>query len=75
MIMTYDPDVDVTLSRKIVKLSTGIPASDGGGVKLTRIIGAPGLEQVDPFLLFDVFPLRQSRGLHRRFSTSSASRL
>lgn len=43
------------LNRNVVSLSKGMPASDGGGVKLTRIIGAPGLEQLDPFLLFDVF--------------------
>lgn len=42
-------------NRKIIKQSKGTPASDGGGVKLTRIIGAPELEQLDPFLLFDVF--------------------
>jgi hypothetical protein len=35
-----------------------VPASDGGGVILTRIIGARGLEQLDPFLLFDVFRSR-----------------
>jgi redox-sensitive bicupin YhaK (pirin superfamily) len=42
-------------TRGVVKLSGGTPASDGAGVKLTRFIGIPGLEQLDPFLLFDVF--------------------
>lgn len=47
--------VDVKNNSRVIKQSTGIPASDGGGVKLTRIIGEPRLEQFDPFLLFDVF--------------------
>lgn len=45
----------VKQNRKVIKQSKGIPASDGGGVRLTRIIGEPELEQLDPFLLFDVF--------------------
>lgn len=32
-----------------------MPASDGAGVNMTRIIGTPELDHVDPFLLFDVF--------------------
>jgi redox-sensitive bicupin YhaK (pirin superfamily) len=40
-----------TLSRVI----PGMPASDGAGVRLSRLIGQPGLDQVDPFLLFDEF--------------------
>lgn len=47
--MTRNPN------RNVIRQSKGMPASDGGGVRLTRIIGAPGLEQFDPFLLFDVF--------------------
>lgn len=42
-------------NRKVVSLSDGISASDGGGVRLRRMIGRPGFEQLDPFLLFDVF--------------------
>jgi redox-sensitive bicupin YhaK (pirin superfamily) len=34
---------------------TGVPAMDGAGVKLTRIIGTTELNMFDPFLLFDVF--------------------
>jgi redox-sensitive bicupin YhaK (pirin superfamily) len=33
----------------------GMPASDGAGVKLTRVIGQPGLPDLDPFLLLDEF--------------------
>ncbi|RUO80575.1 hypothetical protein CWI84_05820 [Idiomarina tyrosinivorans] len=33
----------------------GIPAQDGAGVKLTRIINQPGLSYQDPFLMLDEF--------------------
>ena len=33
----------------------GRPASDGAGVKLTRVIGSPELDALDPFLLLDEF--------------------
>ena len=39
--------------RPIAKVVRGMPANDGAGVKLTRIIGAPGLAELDPFLLLD----------------------
>jgi len=42
-------------SRKLVYETKGTPASDGDGVKLTRIIGSPDLNMLDPFLLLDVF--------------------
>jgi hypothetical protein len=32
-----------------------MPASDGAGVKLTRVIGQPALPMLDPFLLLDAF--------------------
>ena len=31
----------------------GIPATDGAGVKLTRLLGTPELDQIDPFLMLD----------------------
>ena len=31
----------------------GVPATDGAGVKLTRMIGTPQLDMVDPFLMLD----------------------
>ncbi len=36
-------------------LTPGIPTSDGAGVRLTRIIGSPDLNMLDPFLLLDCF--------------------
>ncbi len=41
--------------RQIVGTSAGMPASDGDGVSLTRIVGTPQLDMVDPFLLLDAF--------------------
>ncbi len=41
--------------RSVLKVFTGQPTSDGAGVRLTRIIGTPALEQLDPFLLLDEF--------------------
>ena len=41
--------------RKIEKIIKGIQTSDGAGVNLTRIIGSPELNILDPFLLFDEF--------------------
>jgi hypothetical protein len=41
--------------RDLVGTTPGIPASDGAGVKLTRIIGSPQLDMVDPLLLLDCF--------------------
>lgn len=41
--------------RHVRRLSTGIPTSDGAGVKLTRLIGTPQQPPVDPFLMLDAF--------------------
>ncbi|MGY0635113.1 pirin family protein [Luteimonas sp. A478] len=40
---------------RIASKLRGIPASDGAGVKLTRVIGSPQLQDLDPFLLLDEF--------------------
>jgi quercetin 2,3-dioxygenase len=42
-------------ARRLVKTLAGMPASDGAGVKLNRIIGQPALPDLDPFLLLDEF--------------------
>src|SRR5690554_3926726 len=42
-------------ARPLVKKLRGVAASDGAGVKLTRVIGTPQLEALDPFLLLDEF--------------------
>ncbi len=41
--------------RHVLRLSTGLPTSDGAGVKLTRLIGTPQQPPVDPFLMLDAF--------------------
>ena len=45
----------MTSKRKVIQTVMGIPATDGAGVKLTRIIGSPELNMADPFLLLDFF--------------------
>jgi quercetin 2,3-dioxygenase len=42
-------------TRAVVQTVRGMPASDGAGVKLTRVIGQPKLPELDPFLLLDEF--------------------
>jgi quercetin 2,3-dioxygenase len=44
-----------TRTRRLVKTLAGMPASDGAGVKLNRIIGQHALPDLDPFLLLDEF--------------------
>src|SRR5579885_2208479 len=41
--------------RKVARLARGMPASDGAGVKLNRVIGTPDLPDLDPFLMLDEF--------------------
>jgi len=41
--------------RAAIRVFDALPASDGAGVKLNRVIGTPGLPDLDPFLLFDEF--------------------
>ncbi|MBT1451995.1 pirin family protein [Glaciecola sp. XM2] len=40
---------------RILTKATGMPASDGAGVKLSRVLGQPGLKRLDPFLMLDEF--------------------
>ena len=50
------PFKQTNLASRELQLSTlGMPASDGDGVRITRIIGTPQLNMIDPFLLLDVF--------------------
>jgi len=42
-------------TRNITDLIEGIQTQDGAGVNLTRIIGSPELNMLDPFLLLDEF--------------------
>ena len=41
--------------RRVVAAIRGRAASDGAGVKLTRVIGQPALPDLDPFLMLDEF--------------------
>jgi redox-sensitive bicupin YhaK (pirin superfamily) len=40
---------------RILRKLRGVAASDGAGVRLTRVIGGPQLDMLDPFLLLDEF--------------------
>src|SRR4051812_12456687 len=52
--MNAEPIV-TNMPRAVVQTLRGQPASDGAGVKLTRVIGQPRLPDLDPFLLLDEF--------------------
>ncbi|MFC7301439.1 pirin family protein [Cognatiluteimonas weifangensis] len=39
----------------VARIVRGVPTSDGAGVKLTRVIGSPQLDMLDPFLMLDEF--------------------
>jgi len=45
----------LSTARNIARIVRGRPTSDGAGVKLTRVIGQPGLDMLDPFLMLDEF--------------------
>lgn len=40
-------------ARKVARKVRGQPVSDGAGVRMTRLMGTPQLEQFDPFLMLD----------------------
>ena len=66
-----------TGSRQVAQVVRGRPTSDGAGVKLTRVIGQPGLDTLDPFLMLDEFRSDQANDYiagfpshpHRGFET------
>lgn len=72
--MAYQENI---LNRYLVSRVKGVPTSDGAGVKLTRIIGSPQLNMLDPFLLLDRFESDQPQDYiagfpehpHRGFET------
>lgn len=45
----------MTRERRIVHITHGMPAEDGAGVKLTRLIGTPEIPDLDPILMLDNF--------------------
>jgi redox-sensitive bicupin YhaK (pirin superfamily) len=42
-------------NRSVVRILEGRPATDGAGVRMTRVIATPELDHFDPFLLLDEF--------------------
>lgn len=54
---SFAPNTDQTQTQKrtLLQQLKGIETADGAGVKLTRIIGSPQLNMLDPFLLLDCF--------------------
>ena len=57
-----EPKSDLTL-RRVSRVIKGMPATDGAGVELTRVIGQPLLPMLDPFLLLDAFESDQPQDL------------
>lgn len=53
--LAQSPVKPVTGARHLVWSGPGMPASDGAGVKLNRVIGQPALPDLDPFLMLDAF--------------------
>jgi redox-sensitive bicupin YhaK (pirin superfamily) len=41
--------------RRVARVTRGMPAEDGAGVKLMRLIGTPDLPDIDPILMLDNF--------------------
>jgi hypothetical protein len=52
---TTHRDTDASRHARVARKLRGMPASDGAGVKLTRVIGTPQLDMLDPFLMLDEF--------------------
>jgi quercetin 2,3-dioxygenase len=52
---TTHPDTQSARHARVARKLRGMPASDGAGVKLTRVIGTPQLDMLDPFLMLDEF--------------------
>ena len=44
----------MTQFRQVLTQHIGQSASDGAGVRLTRVIGGAGIERFDPFLMLDL---------------------
>jgi len=42
-------------TRSVATIVKGMPASDGAGVRLLRLVGQPRLQTLDPFLMLDHF--------------------
>jgi redox-sensitive bicupin YhaK (pirin superfamily) len=63
--------------REVAATTPGVPATDGDGVRMTRVIGSQELNMLDPFLLLDAFESDQPQDYiggfpshpHRGFET------
>ena len=70
-------DANTHSTREVISTTPGVPATDGDGVRMTRVIGSPQLNMLDPFLLLDVFESDQPQDYiggfpshpHRGFET------
>ena len=69
--MKMPESVDDLALRGVSRIIKGMPATDGAGVELTRVIGQPALPMLDPFLLLDAFQIRQARRLYCRIPDAS----
>ena len=52
---TTNADSDQCAFARVARKLRDMPTSDGAGVKLTRVIGTPQLDMLDPFLMLDEF--------------------
>lgn len=72
-------NIRINRLRSVTLVVPGQPASDGAGVRLTRVIGTSALLMLDPFLLLDMFYSDEPRDYlagfpshpHRGFETVS----
>jgi redox-sensitive bicupin YhaK (pirin superfamily) len=55
MTMNQIADQQEPLRREVSRVIRGMPATDGAGVELTRVIAQPALPMLDPFVLLDAF--------------------
>lgn len=52
----HEPLTKTSIHRRhVLRVVRGMPATDGAGVELTRVIGQPALPMLDPFLMLDAF--------------------
>lgn len=67
----------ISSPRAVANAARGVPASDGAGVRMTRIISSPQIGIIDPFLMLDEFRSDEPRDYlagfpdhpHRGFET------
>ncbi len=55
--------------RTITRVVQGVPAVDGAGVRLNRVLGGSTIEDFDPFLMMDSFDSRNPEDYIRGFPT------